>query len=565
LLVLFIAACAPASEPRASQSAGAGTTASAGTGRASTLITAIRIEPNSLASRLGLSGGATLTTTRRLFNAYLVIYDQRGDPQPYLATELPRVDSESWRVFDDGRMETTYRLKPNLTWHDGTPLTGEDFVFAWRVYASPELGTANSPPTSLIDEVVALDPATFTIRWKRPYAPAGLLTEEFPPLPRHALEAAFQTAAPDTLAAHPFWTREYVSAGPFRLDRWEPGAYLEAVAFRGHVLGVPKIERVRFVFISDNNTALANLLAGEVHFAPEDSSLRFQQALTLQREWSTRNGGSVLIKPDLWRATYAQFRPDFLGTPGLADVRVRKALAFTIDRDGINEALFEGQGLMTDVPFIPRTMGYYTAIEPLVTRYPHDPNQAQALLTQAGYTRGPDGVWANPGTGRLAFQLMTTSSAQNEAELAILGAGWRQVGFEVNEHIMSAALAQSGEARTNFPGLSTISIPLGEETLALASTAGIPHEGNRWTGRNRGSWSHPEFDHLADAFTTTLDPQQRVSLIGQMVRIFSEEVPGFSLYFNPTPVAHVAALKGPQNVAPITDIAWNVHQWEFSN
>ena len=128
---------------------------------------------------------------------------------------------------------------------------------------------------------------------------------------------------------------------------------------------------------------------------------------------------------------------------------------------------------------------------------------------------------------------------------------------------MPAAQAQDGQARSSFPGLSTISFPLGEETLAAASTAGTPRPENRWTGRNRGSWSNLEFDRFADTFTTTLDQQQRVQQIGQMVRIFSEELPGFPLYFNPTPIVHVAALRGPQNVDPAADIAWNVHEWEF--
>lgn len=564
LTVLMTVACAPAAAPRGAEAPASGAAAPVATGQPSrTLVAAIRVEPVSLASRLGLSGGATLTTTRRLFNAYLVIFDQRGEPQPYLAAESPRVNSESWRVFDDGRMETTYRLKPNLVWHDSTPITADDFVFGWRVYASPELGTANSPPTSLIDEVVAAGPSTVTIRWKRPYAQAGVLTQEFPPLPRHVLGTAFESGVPDTFAGHSYWTREFVGAGPFRVERWEPGAYIESVAFDRHVLGAPKISRLRLIFISDQNAALASLLAGDVHFVPEDGAIRFQQALTLQREWGPRNGGNVLIKPDLFRATWVQFRPEVLTTPGLLDVRVRKALALTIDKQGINEGLFEGQGIMSDVPFIPNTVGYHAAIEPLVTRYPFDPGRAQMLLTDAGYARGADGLWASPTAGRLAFGLLTGAGSQNESELSILGAGWRQVGFEVNESVMPAAQAQDGQARSSFPGLSTISFPLGEDTLALASTAGTPRPENRWTGRNRGSWSNLEFDRVSDTFTTTLDQQQRVQLIGQLVRIFTDELPGLPLYFSPTPIAHVAALRGPQNVDPASDIAWNVHEWEF--
>lgn len=258
-----------------------------------------------------------------------------------------------------------------------------------------------------------------------------------------------------------------------------------------------------------------------------------------------------------------QLRPELLATPGLADVRVRKALALTMDKDGLNQVLFEGQGIMSDVPFIPNTVDYYASIEPAATKYPFDPNQAQALLTQAGYTRGSDGVWASPTAGRLAFGLTTTPSSQNETELSILGAGWRQVGLQVNESVVPTAQAQDGQVRSNFPGLFTISVPLGEETLASINTAGIARPENRWTGRNRGGWSNPEFDRISDMFRTTLDQQQRVQLIAQMVRIFSDDLPVLPLYFNPIPVAHVAALRGPQNVAPASAIAWNVYQWEL--
>ena len=68
---------------------------------------------------------------------------------------------------------------------------------------------------------------------------------------------------------------------------------------------------------------------------------------------------------------------------------------------------------------------------------------------------------------------------------------------------------------------------------------------------------------MSDTFSATLDQSQRVQLISQMVRIFSDELPSIPLYFNPIPLAHVAALKGPQNVAPASVIAWNVHQWEL--
>jgi ABC-type transport system substrate-binding protein len=70
---------------------------------------------------------------KRLLNASLAMMDSQGAIYPYLAETLPQLQTASWQVFDDGRMETTYLLRRNLTWHDGSPLTADDFAFAYRI------------------------------------------------------------------------------------------------------------------------------------------------------------------------------------------------------------------------------------------------------------------------------------------------------------------------------------------------------------------------------------------------------------------------------------------------
>src|SRR5207245_9420331 len=102
----------------------------------------------------------------RFFSAGLARKDERCEVHPDQAESLPRRNSESWQVFPDGRMETQYRLRPNLVWHDGTPFSAEDFVFAWKLYSTPELGQAASQPISLMEEVAAPDPRTLVIRWR---------------------------------------------------------------------------------------------------------------------------------------------------------------------------------------------------------------------------------------------------------------------------------------------------------------------------------------------------------------------------------------------------------------
>jgi peptide/nickel transport system substrate-binding protein len=315
------------------------------------------------------------------------------------------------------------------------------------------------------------------------------------------------------------------------------------------------------LFIGDPNTALANLLSGEVHLAVDDA-IRFEQGLTLQHDWAPQKG-IVLLKPDLWRGTYFQLRRDALTTPSLTDVRVRRALSMLVDKQGLNQGLFEGQGLFSEVPFVPTTVDYFAQIEPAVTKYPYDPAAAQALLTQAGFSRGPDGAWMNPTGGRLSYDFTTTSGAQNESELSIMAAGWRQAGLEINESIFPVALAQDQQARSSFPSLMTISMPQGEDTLAQYRTASTPRAETRWVGFNRGSWSNPDFDRAAEAFLKALDQGERVRLIGEMEHAYTEDVASIPLFFNANPIVAVAALKGPRNVAPASAIVWDIQAWEL--
>lgn len=125
--VVVLAACAPAAAPRTADPK------PQAPAEARTLVIAVRVEPASVAGRAFREQSVALYTPKRLFNADLAILDERGLPRPYLAEALPQLNTDSWRVYPDGRMETTYRLKPNLTWHDGVPLVADDFVFARRV------------------------------------------------------------------------------------------------------------------------------------------------------------------------------------------------------------------------------------------------------------------------------------------------------------------------------------------------------------------------------------------------------------------------------------------------
>ncbi len=527
------------------------------------LVAGIQREPSTLGLRPMRETFAAPYLPNRTFNADIAVIDAQGVAQPYLVEALPALNTDTWRVSPDGRMETTYRFRPNLTWHDGTPFSTQDYVFGWRVYTSPDVGLARSAPFDSIDEVQALDDRTLLIRWNRAYPDAAHMAgrdRQLPALPRHLLQAEFESESAEDFVNLPYWTREYVGLGPYRLERWEPGAFIETSAFAGHATGKAKIERLRLVFISDRNTALANALAGEVH-ALADNAIQFEDALTLRQEWEPRQGGNVIWQFNTWRSINFQFRQAYVRPESFLDVRVRRALAQATDRNTLNDVFYRGVSLLAD--FVVAPIGQWgEAAQRRVVQHPYDLRATEQLMRDAGYERR-DGVFTSPSLGRFAFELKTSAGPDNEKEMAAIADGWSSAGFEVTQTVVPNALAQDLETRASYSGMYLLSTPGGDRTAVTFTANEIPLPENRWRGGNRSGWVNAEYTRLANLFRSTLEETTRKDQLAEMARIFTEDVGAISLYFRPTVWAHSTALTGPGPVAPETDVSWNMAQWEL--
>jgi peptide/nickel transport system substrate-binding protein len=560
LLILALVACVPASGPDRQQGE-SGPQARRGEA-ARPLVIIVRVEPASVAGRALQQAGTSLHVPRRIFNALLALVDGDGLPRPDLAEALPQLNTESWHVFPDGRMETTHRLKPNLSWHDGTPVSAEDFVFAARVYRAPEHGHADRPPFHAMEEITAPDARTILVRWRLPYAGADSLSardRELPPLPRHVLRESFEQQSAEAFGTHPFWTREYIGVGPFKIENWEPGAFIEAVAFDGYALGRPKIDRIRIHFVSDSNTAMANLLSGESHVATDNSIAQVVDAL--KGDWAQRTGGKLVHWPNAWRHTAIQQRPELANPRAILDARLRKALAHAIDKESINESVLGGDGILSETMIWARSE-WGAATERLDARYPFDLRRTEQLMGEAGFQKGADGFYTGPG-GRFTGGLRTTAAADFEAEMLIMADTWRRAGFEIQESVLPAAQAQDNQVRATFPTLFNNNTNMGESAMLNYTTSGIPRPENRWNGGNRGGWANADYDRLAEEFNRTLERSERVQQVAEMLRIYAEELPAISLFFRAQPLAHIPALRGPATAAPESSLIWNVHEWEF--
>jgi peptide/nickel transport system substrate-binding protein len=555
MIWLAVASCAPAGSGKSTD----GMTAAEPRQAGKTLVAAVASEPGTLAQlplvteRASFAG---LNTVQALANANLLLSDDNLVVRPYLAEAAPQLNTESWRVFPDGRMETTWKLKPGLFWHDNTPLTAQDFIFAWQVYMVPDFGQARLPVIQSIEGMAAPDDRTLVISYRKLFQDAA--DNPLPPLPRHILESPLQELDPLAFSRLAFWSDEYVGAGPYRVDRWEPGAFIEGAAFDRYVLGRPRIDRVRIVFILDENTAIANLRAGEVQFAG-DSVIRLENALSLQ-DWVQSGAGAIHMRASQWRAVGFQFRPEFANPRALLDLRVRKALAHTVDKQLLNETIYQGLMVTSDFMMSPSSE-WGPIVEPAITKYPYDPRRAEQLMNEAGFTRGADGFFAGP-DGHFTAALETANRIDKPA--SAMSSNWRTLGYDIGDRSLPPALTTDPAARVTYAGMSIWTTSQGERALTGFVTSQCPRADNNWrTGTNRGCWSNAEYDRLYDAFMTTLDRQQRSVQLTQLARLFTDEVPMISVLFLAQPYEVAASLLGVLPVKPEGNILWNMHEWEL--
>ncbi|HEY3117340.1 MAG TPA: ABC transporter substrate-binding protein, partial [Chloroflexota bacterium] len=506
----------------------------------------------------GFSG--SLNPQLRLFNAMLDYLDESETTHPYLAESLPQLNTDTWRVSPDGAMETTYRLRPNLTWHDGTAFSADDFVFGWEVYSKPELGVANLLPFSAMEQATATDSRTLVIRWKRPYPDASSMDTNFQALPRHILSAALHETDALGFTNLPFWGSEYVGLGAYKLEHWEPGAFIEASAFDGFVLGRPKIERLKVLFIGDPNTVLASMLSGEGDFVT-DFVLGVDEADALEREWAARGiPGTVFFAPVLLRITQMQHRPDYVKPRALLDVRVRHALAQAFDTPSVIDGLTGGRGVLTYSLSSPR-VAYYLTVERSISKSEYDPRAAQRLLEQAGLTRGADGFFQGPGGEPFQFDLWNDGGAY-EKENRVYVDGLRRAGIDVSPQTLGRL--QDEQFRALLPALFTGgSSP---DRFTYLSRGAIPTPENRWQGTNRGGWENLDYDRFYQAFKSTLDRDQRIQQIAQMEKALTEDVGAIPHYFTLVPTAAGPGLRGPRMRQTPDAVAGqsNISSWEWS-
>lgn len=543
--------------PGSSSTAGVGGAGGAGPTTDTTaprrLITAIAGDPVSVSQRVtraslaySVPGGDEL---ERLVHRGLAIADDQSVLQPLLAEAVPTLENGLWSLLPDGTMETTWRIQPNARWHDGTTVTADDFVFTARVVQDKDLTVFRDRNYDFVDGVEAADARTVVVKWKQPFVDADALFNTGP-LPRHLLERAYAEDKA-TFTNLPYWTDDFVGTGPYKLREWARGTHALLEAYHGYVLGRPKIDEVEVRFIPDATTLIANVLSGAVELTL-GRAFSIEQALQVRDQWKD---GTAEIAPSSWVVIFPQFlNPN---PAVVADERFRRALMHALDRQQMADSIQGGLVPLAHAFLGPAERDYHE-IQASLVRYDYDPRKATQLVEGLGYARSSDGMLRDASGQKLAVQIWTSGGLDVQVKSMFSVADyWQRIGVSAEPIVVPTQRWNDREYVAAFPAFrlnrqgSTLSF------LKNQHSSQTPLPENSFVGQNYSRYRTGEYDTLIDKFFMTVPRQERLQVLGQIVRQMTDQVLLVGLYYDAQPVLISKRLEYVTAYNP----GWNAHEW----
>ena len=348
--------------------------------------------------------------TQQLWNCWVWNFDDKNAPIPVLVKEMP--SAANGGVSADGKV-ITLKLRDDIVWSDGTPITADDFIFTDKMYMDPKNTVASQNPYDKMEKVEAPDPKTVVITFKEPNAGwMGSLYKGL--LPKHILQPVFDAKGTINDAD---WNRNpTVGCGPYVLEKWESGSYASFVTNPNYWAAKPKIDKIFIRFVPDDASQIAALKAGEgdlgTFIALSDIPTLEAVGIQVVNAYSGYNEGIYFNMGDK-------------ANPAMKDVKVRQAIGYAIDREAIVKDLLLGKTSVAATDW-DNTPYVDTSIKP----YPFDPEKAKSLLDEAGWKVGADGTREKDGV-KLSLKFGTTTREIRKDTQAVIQQSLAKVGIQV--------------------------------------------------------------------------------------------------------------------------------------
>src|SRR5581483_1673288 len=242
------------------------------------------------------------------------------------------------------------------------------------------------------------------LNFKAPFYLGATLGEQLLwPEPQHLLGDAYakylQDKNPDDVANLSYWSSNYVNVGPFKLTSYDVSSGYTFQAYDGYFLGRPKIDTIQMKIFGDSSALYAGLLAGTADVFTA-TAISQEQAYQLRNQWASSGQGQVVFgNGNMWFLS-PQSHPQFQTEVANFDPRVRAALYTAIDRVSLTSLLLDGQVSQVADSILPPKEPLYDVTKDDMRPFAFDPTRAKALLADAGWTPGGDGLLHNSADGR---------------------------------------------------------------------------------------------------------------------------------------------------------------------
>ncbi len=440
-------------------------------------------------------------TTSGLLNGLL--YSALLEVDPDTLQPIPNL-AEKFETSTDGKTYT-FTLRKGVKWHDGSPFTADDVKFTYEMYMLSETGSARAGELKeRIASIEAKDATTVIFTMKDVVAPF-LVSNMYAIISKKAFDgvppAQFRTAP---ASMNP------VGTGPFKFKSYKQGDNVTLSANPDYFKGAPALDTYIYKIVKDTQVLVQQLKTGELDYGAATSA---------DYEDLKKAANVNAVTYDTFSFTYCGFQLDPAKTTLFQDVKVRQALFHAIDRDTIVQKVRNGLGTVA-VGTMPLLSWAYQP-DKITNKYPYDTKKAEALLDEAGWKKGPDGIRAKDGK-KLQFSMWTFSGNKVfDAYALVFQESWKTIGVDMTPKFEEFSVY-----------LDRINKVFDFEMFLVGFSWGVdPDQQTMFNSKSKGggfngfSYNNPKVDMLLNDGLHTLDQEKRKAIYLEMQNIVTAEVP----------------------------------------
>jgi peptide/nickel transport system substrate-binding protein len=438
-------------------------------------------------------------------------------------------------------------------WHDGEPITSEDFIFNYEMSLDPGNAVASQYPFDQLVSMEAPDDQTVVMTFAEPFAP-WLAAFAYPiALPEHVLGPVFE--AEGTIDAAEWNLAPSVGCGPFVFEEWESGSFARFTAWDDYWLGRPGIDEIVFQFVPDDAAMVAALVNGDADmgtfFAYSDLPTLEEAGIEIIAVNSGYNEGIfVNMDPELQH-------------PALADANVRRAIAMGIDRETIVNDLLLGLTYVAVTPWEGSP-----AQDPGLEAYPYDPVEAAALLDAAGWTDTDGDDIRDDGAGTPLSLTYGTNTRQVRQDVqAVVQQQLAEIGVEVDlltydSDIYFSTYGEGGPCARGeldlFEYSSSYNFPDPDRVSFICSE--VPSD-EFPDGGNDQHLCDPDLDALFAQQLTIVDPAARTEVFNEITSYMYDQTYWIGMWYDPDIFGVRETVTGVEISG--ADPFFNVYEWDM--